>query len=77
MAGPSPAKLCEEKARLLRENAKAMDDYFQATIRELERRRATYPTMDYEQLAEAVSCAKQFAEQARRALQRHVVSHGC
>ncbi len=76
MAAPA-AGVCEEKARLLRENEQAIDQYYQAALRELERHRATSTTPDYQQLAKAVYDARVFAERARRALQRHIAEHGC
>ncbi len=69
--------MCEDRARLIQEYKKATGDYLQATRRELERHRATSPTLDYEKLAQAVEEARWFAELAHRALQRHVADHGC
>ena len=76
MAAPA-AGVCEEKARLLRENDQAINRYHQTALRELERQRATSSTPDYEQLAKALYDARVFAERARRALQRHIADHGC
>lgn len=77
MAAAPRAVACEEKARLIRENEVAIDDYFQATMRELDRKRATSQKTDYVQLAEAVFNAKRFAERAHLRLQRHIAEHGC
>ena len=73
----SVAGVCEEKARLLRGNDQAIDQYYQTALRELERQRATSSTPDYEQLAKAVYDARMFAERARGVLQRHIADHGC
>ena len=54
----SAAVVCEEKARLLRENDQAINRYHQTALRELERQRATSSTPDYEQLAKAVYDAR-------------------
>jgi hypothetical protein len=77
MATPSKAAICEEKTRLIRANEEAIERYYQTTMRELERHRATSLTPDYVQLAKAVYDARRFAERAHRALQRHIAKHGC
>jgi hypothetical protein len=77
LATPSKAVVCEDKARLIRENEEAIERYYQTTMRELERHRATSPTPGYLQLAKSVYDARRFAERAHHALQRHIAKHGC
>jgi hypothetical protein len=77
MAVTAGAAVCDEKARLIRENDKAVDEYVPATLRQLERERATTSTLDYEKLAQAVEEARRFAARARRTLEHHISDHGC
>jgi len=69
--------VCEEKARLVRQHLEAIDKYFEASKRELEQKRPTANTPDYQQLVAAVLESARFVKLCRDAVLRHVAQHGC
>jgi hypothetical protein len=79
MSAPGPAiKVdCEKRTELFRVYAKAIEEYFAAAMRELDLYRGVVPRHDYEQFRKAAEQARNFADQAKRALQRHLVEHQC
>jgi hypothetical protein len=74
--------VCEEKARLIRQHLQAIDKYFEASRRELQRKRPAAGTRDNPylgeaHLGEALVEAGRFVNQCRDALLRHIAQHGC
>ena len=77
MSATAMSVVCQEKGRLFREYEQAREEYYEAAKQELEVKRSTAQTPDYERLVEAVVEARRFMGLCRRALLRHVAQHGC
>ena len=67
---------CEEKDRLLRAYSFATADYMRA-VRLLEERSGVMPKRDYEEIRKYAEKTREVSEQARAALEKHTVEHGC
>src|SRR5215467_7676030 len=72
----SAAPACEEKARLLRLYAVA-ESHHQRAIQHLTWMLGVIKKPNYEDLHEFVETARDIAEDARKALDRHAAEHGC
>jgi hypothetical protein len=77
MSATATSAVCQEKARLFREYEQAREKYYEAATQELEGKRSTSQTPDYERLVEGVEAARRFMGFCRRALLRHIAQHGC
>jgi transposase-like protein len=76
MMGEEHKMACEEKARLVAEYEETTKK-FSASITELQRKMGTSPKAEYDRLQHTVDEARLKSEQARLALDQHVVKHGC
>jgi hypothetical protein len=68
--------VCEEKRRLLAEYEVATAG-FSAAVTQLQRKMGTSLKAEYDRLQRASDEARMKSEQARLALEQHVVAHGC
>ena len=68
--------VCEEKMRLVSEFEAATKKFAEA-VSELQYKMGTSQKADYERLGHATDEARVKSEQARLALEQHVVAHGC
>ena len=67
---------CGEKTRLLSEYCAATDAFLTA-VQELRKRIGTSPGEEHQRLERITLEARMKSEQARLALEQHVVTHGC
>ncbi len=68
--------MCEERARLLVIYQAAVDRYLDA-VRDLRAKTPVTSRSDYQVLLKDAQAIRQASEFARRALVRHLQSHGC
>ena len=67
---------CDEKARLLK-GYQATTEKFSDAVTALQQMRGTLPLTEYQRLQRLANEARLKSEQARLALEEHVVSHSC
>ena len=72
---PAPAS-CEEKTRLLHDHSIARSDYRRALML-LREQSGVMSKRDYDAIRVFAEKARELADQARAALDKHIADHGC
>jgi hypothetical protein len=67
---------CDEKTRLVTEY-EATTSVFSGAVKELHRKIGTSPKEEYQRLERISTEARMKSEQARLALEQHIVTHRC